>query len=245
MRSFVRSRVGARHLVPLLHETRSPSRIPFDRLEPPYVIKPTHASGVVYIVREGESLDAERRRAIVEDLYWYLENHSGFPYGIWPWYDADPRVVVERLLVTGNGEVPTDYKIHCFDGKPHFVQVHGDRFSDHHCSIYDPDFERVPVEIRHPVRDFQRPENLAGLLEVASELSAGLDYIRVDLYDVGGTVYFGEMTPYDAAGLKCLEPSWWDVAWGRRWTLPAREGRGPGRVDEQFEAPSSRQTSMP
>lgn len=144
-----------------------------------------------------------------------------------------------------DGDLPNDYKIHCFDGRPHFVQVHGDRFGDHRCSICDPDFQRLPVETPYPPGDFAPPDHLGKLLEVASRLAAGLDYIRVDLYDVGGTVYFGEMTPWDAGGLKVLQPSWWDAEWGRRWTLPAGERRCPGSVTEQLEAPSSPQTSMP
>lgn len=95
VRDFVRSRVGDQFLVPLLYVSRSPSNIPFDRLDDPYVVKPTHMSGVIYRCGPGQGSGPGRRRRIAEDLYWHLHNSSGFPYGVWPWYDVDPRIVIE------------------------------------------------------------------------------------------------------------------------------------------------------
>jgi hypothetical protein len=223
VRDFVRSRVGDRYLVPLLFSTRSPSSIPFDQLPRPYVVKPTHMSGVVYRIRNEGDPPPARCREMVEDLYWYLHNHTHAPYGIFPWQESDPRVLVERMLLDDRGEIPNDYKVHCFGGEPHFVQVHAGRFSDHVCTIYDCDFNRLDVETRRPSGSFDRPANLEELLEVATVLSEGLDYIRVDLYSVGGRVHIGEMTPYDGAGLKQLEPASFDLEWGRLWTLPAHD----------------------
>lgn len=132
------------------------------------------------------------------------------------------------MLLDARGRIPNDYKIHCFDGEPCFVQVHADRFSDHACSIYDRDFRRLDVELSYPSGEFDRPREWDEMLEVASALSEGLDYIRVDLYWTGDSVYVGEMTPYDAGGLKEFQPDAWDLEWGQRWTLP------PGhRVEEE------------
>ncbi len=39
-----------------------------------------------------------------------------------------------------------------------------------------------------------KPENFEEMLEVARKLSAGDEYVRVDLYNVDGKIYFGEMT---------------------------------------------------
>ena len=35
---------------------------------------------------------------------------------------------------------------------------------------------------------------------LAEKLSSGLPFVRVDLYNVDGTIYFGEMTFYPASG---------------------------------------------
>ena len=39
-----------------------------------------------------------------------------------------------------------------------------------------------------------RPQNLNKMLDVASRLSTGFPILRVDLYEVDGKVYFGELT---------------------------------------------------
>ena len=38
------------------------------------------------------------------------------------------------------------------------------------------------------------------MIEVAEILSADFDYIRIDLYEVGGRIYFGEATFMPGAG---------------------------------------------
>ena len=39
-----------------------------------------------------------------------------------------------------------------------------------------------------------KPENLDKMLEYASKLSEGIPQVRIDFYNIDGTVYFGEMT---------------------------------------------------
>jgi hypothetical protein len=56
---------------------------------------------------------------------------------------------------------------------------------------------------------------------MALRLAGNLDFLRVDLYDVDGEVWFGELTPYPAAGLEGWEPNDLDAELGRYWTLPA------------------------
>ena len=45
-----------------------------------------------------------------------------------------------------------------------------------------------------------KPQNLDLMLEIASRLSTGFPQMRVDLYEVDGKVYFGELTMTSMAG---------------------------------------------
>jgi len=45
------------------------------------------------------------------------------------------------------------------------------------------------------------PENLSKLLSIAEKLAKPFPCVRVDLYDIGGKVYFGEMTFTSLAGM--------------------------------------------
>lgn len=49
---------------------------------------------------------------------------------------------------------------------------------------------------------------------VAEVLSKGLKEVRVDLYEVNGKVYFGEMTFFHHGGWTPFEPETWDTVFG-------------------------------
>ena len=46
----------------------------------------------------------------------------------------------------------------------------------------------------------EKPKNFDKMLELAGILSQGIPQVRVDLYEVGGKPYFGEMTFTSAGG---------------------------------------------
>lgn len=46
----------------------------------------------------------------------------------------------------------------------------------------------------------KKPKNYDKMIEIASELSKGFPQVRVDLYNIEGHIYFGEMTFTCAGG---------------------------------------------
>lgn len=54
------------------------------------------------------------------------------------------------------------------------------------------------------------PENLNEMISVAEHLSKGFKFLRVDLYNIKGRIYFGELTFYPAAGMGAFVPEVWD-----------------------------------
>lgn len=64
----------------------------------------------------------------------------------------------------------------------------------------EPDFEHVET----------MPDNLSEMIKIAESLSNGCKFVRVDLYDVKGKIYFGELTFYPAAGLGEFVPEEWN-----------------------------------
>lgn len=219
VREYVRRRVGGEYLVPLRQVADSLSGVRVEDLKEPSVIKPTHASGIALFVRGPHQLSREL-------LHTALGPAMRAPYGLycaeWAYWSIPPQVIVEPLLVDGAGRIPADYKFHCFDGEARFVEVHLERHTAHRCQHFTRDWE--PLDIRWgpppPERPAPRPHGLAEMLEVADALSSGLDYVRVDLYNLDERVYFGEMTLYPASGFDPAVPVRWDHEFGRHWTLP-------------------------
>ena len=56
---------------------------------------------------------------------------------------------------------------------------------------------------------------------IASVLSKGLPSARIDLYEINGKVYFGEITFTHWGGFKAFEPKEWDYKFGEWIKLPA------------------------
>ena len=58
------------------------------------------------------------------------------------------------------------------------------------------------------------------MIDIAERLSAGLCQLRVDLYEIGGKVYFGEMTFYSQSGFDTTITHEADIILGSKLTLP-------------------------
>jgi hypothetical protein len=136
--------------------------------------------------------------------------------------NIEPRIFFEKLLVDKNGQIPADYKVHCFrlkDEPPvmYTVQI-SDRFGPRpRASVYDADWNLLDIRIGNYEQSSTpepRPENLDAVLDAAAKLSREFDYVRVDLYAPDNTVYFGELTFTPGAGVVPMFPDCADFAWG-------------------------------
>ena len=72
--------------------------------------------------------------------------------------------------------------------------------------------EAKPLE-----KPIEKPENYDQMLKIATELCKGFDFVRVDLYEHAGNVYFGEMTFTPASGMMKFSPDDWDYKLGSLW----------------------------
>ncbi|MBO4231059.1 MAG: glycosyltransferase, partial [Bacteroidales bacterium] len=88
-----------------------------------------------------------------------------------------------------------------FDGKPYAILTCSDRTENTlDLNVYDLDWNVRPgvlVESAHykdGAGNIPKPSCLDEMLESASILSEGFPEVRVDFYEAGGKLYFGEMT---------------------------------------------------
>lgn len=176
------------------------NEIPWDDLPDRFVLKVTHGSGYNIICTDKSKLD---REDCIRKLNKWRKEKFLRCYGEWFYGVEKPRIIVEEFLDAGEGKVPADYKILCFDGQPHYVILNTDRFGDHRQNIYDVNWNHVEnVDLGYPHgAPVEKPEQWEELVACAKQLSAGFPHVRVDLYLVQGKVYFGEMTFTYNAGL--------------------------------------------
>ncbi len=183
-------------------------------LEANWVLKPNHRSGDVYLGRGPVRDVAALREATAGWLEEFQFRRE------WAYARARRLLMVEEHL--GNpDQTPDDYKFFAFDGKVKCVEVHRSRFSGHVARFYSPDWEPLQAKSGVAQATLQpAPAGLEEMLAMAEALSEGIDFVRVDLYNVGGTVYFGELTPYPSSGHYRFDPPSFDAELCLAWSLP-------------------------
>ena len=111
-----------------------------------------------------------------------------------------PLILCEELIpCMPDGSFPIDYKIHCANGTPVYIQVCFERTesSDGFRKIYSTNWENlnfVKNDCYYSGQNIPRPQHLDEMLEAASKLSKGLEYARIDYYDTPDRIIFGEVT---------------------------------------------------
>jgi hypothetical protein len=184
-------------------------------------MKPNHLSGRAKVVRDLAAIDRTELETLAAS---WLQENLGFEGGEWAYRKIRPRVLFEELLEF-EGRPPNDYRIYCFSGEPRLIGVTRDFLGpDPTGTFYDVGFRMLPVkpvgaQERHVAIDGaqERPPNFSDMLEIARHLSAGTDFLRVDLYNLGGRIVFGELTNYPSSGLRKYDPPSFDQTLGSYW----------------------------
>ena len=220
-RDYVAERIGARYLTELYQVCRSPAEIAWARLPKRYAIKTNHGSGMHILVLDGSRIDVGKVSSQLDE-WLRIKFHTRF--GEWCYRDIEPVILIEELLTDITGALASDWKFYTFDGRAEFLAINLDQFSQKKVTFYDRRLVRQPLRRRYPnaPTDPKFPHNIELMFSLADEIGRGLDFIRVDLYNVGGRIVFGELTHYPDAGLGAFDPPEFDALYGSKWRLPAR-----------------------
>lgn len=193
--------------------------IDIDKLPKQVVLKATHGSGFNLIVKDKDNVNWKMWKRIMkswlnQDIYW-----SGRE---WVYKNLKRRIVVEKYLEDETGEL-RDYKFFCFNGEPRFMQLEVGRFGKNKTrNFYDMEWKLMPFgkELPHnPDLHVEKPYAFEEMKRIAKELSKPFTFVRVDLYQVGGKVYFGELTFFPAGGAPDFVPKEYDEVVGNMWNI--------------------------
>ena len=226
VRAHVAAKVGESYLIPLIRKCDRADEIRFAELPAAFVLKTNHGSGQNWIVRDKSRED---ERAVVRQFReWLVTSHYAASRE-WPYQGMQPAIVVEELLLDAQGQIPSDFKLHCFGGKVAAIQVDLDRETAHRRNFYDLDWQLLPFiwtewDGGRPAwpngRAVPRPEALPEMIRVAETLAADFPYARIDLFYCGRKIYFGEITFYHGGAFERFEPPEFDRRFGDQLVLP-------------------------
>ncbi len=226
-REFAAGRIGAGHLPKLHMVCERFAEIDFDRLPDKFVIKANHGTHWVLLVDDKAALDRDAARKTVNcwlRTNYYVNSREYF------YRDVKPRIMIEELLEEPSGVPVNEYRFFCFDGVAKFLSVHrqnalnGARTQTRFTRAR----ERLPLPVNLPAApadapphfaDTDFPANMEQMFEIADTLAQGFDFIRVDLYNPGGRILFGEMTSLPMGGVRMMNPPIYDSMFGQEWKL--------------------------
>ena len=188
--------------------------IDFDKLPEKFVLKCTHDCGSTIIVRDKSKMD---KQSVVD----FLNKHAAVRYGYdscEPHYTSiNPRIMAESLIEMDNtdefsSETTVDHKIRCIDGKAQYDMVCYDRSLESGSGGSKTIYDLYDIHTWQPMRkyladsgvkyrDVPRPQNLERMIEIAEIIAKGYPQVRIDLYNVKGKIFFGEMTFFAFSGM--------------------------------------------
>ncbi len=177
-----------------------------DALPDKFIIKANNGDGkgTNKIINKAEFTNPNKKRELISMVDEWLHRRNIGALHAEPQYKGmKPCVVVEEVLPLEKGATSlTDYKMWCFNGKCYYTWICNDRSAggnSAHVMTYDMDWNAHP-EFSVFNSDYLRgdiipkPKNFDKMVGIAEKLSKGFPELRVDLYNIDGKIYFGELT---------------------------------------------------
>lgn len=194
---------------------KEPNEIQWESLPHRFAIKCNHGSGYNLICTDISKFDCEKSTKILKN---WLNERYGRQYVEQGIYNRIPRrIIAEEYIETKDDKPPKDYKFFCSFGKCKFLFVACDRYDDQtKYDFYYPDWTYIPVKIQFPNNGFiEKPKLLDDMIRYAEKLSEPFPLVRVDFYNEGTRIIFGEMTFSNFGGLMPFYPDHFDKDFGK------------------------------
>lgn len=226
VKDYVAKIIGQEFVIPTLGVWDRPEEINWDSLPDRFVLKTTHDGGGcgVVICRDKNTFDKANAIAKLRQSL----SHNSYKGGReWPYKNVRKRIIAEQFL-NAQPEIKDlpDYKWYCFDGEPKYCQVIQDRNTNETIDFFDIHWKHQEFVGLNPVAGpaagpVACPHDLTTQIMIARKLSQGLSFARIDLYEVNGKVYFGEITFFPMSGFGVFSPIEYNKILGEMLVLPS------------------------
>lgn len=223
VKEWVADRIGSQYVPKTFARWDRIEEIDISNLPDRFVLKTNHDCGGIAICSDRKAFDLDgAKRKLAEHL------RCNYFWGgrEWPYKDVEPCIIAEEYLEPNVSGDLLDYKFMCFDGRVRCAfTCTGRAAGDLRVDFFDTDWSHLPFTRHYPNADEppERPRRLEEMIEFAERLSKGIPFVRVDFYEQGDRVLFGEMTFYPGSGFEEFAPEEWDEKLGSWIELPMKE----------------------
>ena len=219
VKKYVPKKIGEECVIPLYGVWNHFQYIDFASLPDRFVLKSTHDCGGVVVCKDKKQIDLKKLEAFFEkrlkkNYFWWRRE--------WPYKNIVPRIIAEEYVQDCDKEYLPVYKFFCFHGVPKIIQsIQNDKQKDETIDYFDTEWNLLDLKQNFPnsKNPLSKPEKLEEMVEIASKLSEGHDFIRVDLYVINCEIKFSEFTFYSDAGINVFTPEYWDEKLGSWMTI--------------------------
>ena len=211
VREYVKEKIGEEYLIPLYLVTDKLTMEQWEKLPNSFVAKANHNSGPVQIIKDKTKVNAQK---IIDEL----NNQLKLDYGVLSmekYYSDIPRKIIVEKYLKDDIE---DYKIHCFRNGELYIDVCTRETGETESILYDKNWQNLGVTAgKLSDKKFVKPKNFNFMIKIAEKLCKDFDYVRVDLYNIEGKIYFGELTFCENSGFGKFSDETWDYKFGILW----------------------------
>ena len=223
VKRYVAERIGEKYVIPTLGVWSHFDDIDFEKLPSQFVLKCTHDSGGLVICKDKDSLNLQEakdkiNKSLKRDYYKIARE--------WPYKNVPRQIIAEKYIEpAANVSDLTDYKWYCFGGEPKYCQVIQNRHIKETIDFFDTawnhqEFVGLNPAVGPATVTPARPNQLDTQIKIAKILSKDIPFSRIDLYESGSEIYFGEITFYPASGYGKFTPEKYNELLGDMITLP-------------------------
>lgn len=206
-----------------------PEDIDFDKLPNQFVLKDTLGGGgnSVIICKDKSKADLSAYIRQMNEWVHTKPIRSGGREWVYYYKKRKHRIICEKYIECSGEYGLTDYKFFCFNGKCEYTYVITNRKlgSGAELGIYDRSYNLLPyyrTDELKPVHLISKPKNFEEMIALSEGLAKRFPHVRVDLFDEGGRIIFGEMTFFDGSGYMTFEPDDFDNILGQCLVLKGR-----------------------
>lgn len=221
VKQWVAKKIGGEYVIPTIAVYESVDEIDINELPERFVLKCNHDSGSIIICQDKKQFDL---KAAKESLNRALNHNFYLDVREWPYKNVPRCIFAEEFIDPSPQQDLLDYKFFCFNGVAKYCQVISGRGKKMCVDFFDHEWRHQPF---HEPREYpfaekepERPKFLEKMWEAAEKLAEEKPFSRIDFYEVGDVVYFGEITFFPTAGLGGFSPKEYDTFFGQLISLP-------------------------